>query len=103
MDWAVVPERTALINVDLQRCFVESLDDPQPLLDRINRLSAASREAGILVIHTRHVVLSDGTATAAGPEYQNLTLDILDGLFAQVLTVDELIAKVTATQTEAQA
>ena len=198
MDWAVVPERTALINVDLQRCFVESLDDAQPLLDRINRMTAACRDAGILVIHTRHVVrpdgsnmgvlreierirdgllnegapsaelhdgvvveprdlrldkprfgafygtdleltlrtrgidsviisgistivccdttareahardfrvffLSDGTATAAGPEYQNLTLDILDGMFAQVLTVDELIAKVTAAQTEAQA
>jgi nicotinamidase-related amidase len=28
MDWNVVPERTALINVDLQNLFVEGLDDP---------------------------------------------------------------------------
>jgi len=42
--------------------------------------------------------LSDGTATAAGPEYQSLTLDVLDGLFAQVLSVDELLIKVTAAE-----
>ncbi|HEX8939824.1 MAG TPA: isochorismatase family cysteine hydrolase [Candidatus Limnocylindrales bacterium] len=197
MDWDLVPERTALINVDLQNCFVESLEDPRPLLDRINALSAACRVAGILVIHTRHVVrpdgsnlgvlreverirngllndgapsaelhsdlvldpldlrldkprfgafhgtdleltlrtrgidtvivsgistivccdttareahardfrvffLRDGTATAAGPEFQNLTLDVLDGLFAQVLSVDEMLAKITASTTPTQ-
>jgi nicotinamidase-related amidase len=189
MDWNVVPERTALINVDLQNLFVEDLDDPVPFLARINRLSAACRDAGILVIHTRHVLrpdgtnmgvlgevdlirdgflnegapsaemhddvvvdqrdlslekprfgafygtdleltlrtrgvdtviisgistviccdttareanardfrvffLRDGTATGDGPEFQNLTLDVLDGLFAQVLTVDEMLAKI---------
>ena len=193
MDWDLVPKRTALLNVDLQNCFVDSLDDPQPLLERINRLSARCRAAGILVIHTRHVVradgsnlgvlaevdrirdgllnegavsaelhrdvavepgdlrldkprfgaftgtdleltlrtrgidtlivsgistvvccdttareahardfrvffLSDGTATAAGPEYQSLTLDVLAGLFAQVLSVDELLIKVAAAE-----
>ena len=191
MDWNLRPERTALLNVDLQNCFVASLDDPAPLLDRINRLSAACRASGILVIHTRHVVradgsnlgvlaevdrirdgllnegaatadlhpdlvvepvdvrldkprfgaftgtdleltlrtrgidtvivsgistivccdttareahardfrvffLSDGTATAAGPEFQTLTLEVLDGLFAQVLTTDEVLAKIAA-------
>ena len=193
MDWDLVPKRTALLNVDLQNCFVDSLDDPQPLLERINRLSARCRAAGILVIHTRHVVradgsnlgvlaevdrirdgllnegavsaelhrdvavepgdlrldkprfgaftgtdleltlrtrgidtlivsgistvvccdttareahardfrvffLSDGTATAAGPEYQSLTLDVIDGLFAQVLSVDDLLIKVAAAE-----
>ena len=193
MDWDLVPKRTALLNVDLQNCFVDSLDDPQPLLERINRLGARCRTAGIIVIHTRHVVradgsnlgvlaevdrirdgllnegavsaelhrdvavepedlrldkprfgaftgtdleltlrtrgidtvivsgistvvccdttareahardfrvflLSDGTATAAGPEYQSLTLDVLDGLFAQVLSVDEVLIKVTAAE-----
>ena len=191
MDWNLVPERTALLNVDLQNCFVDSLDDPGPLLGRINGLSARCRATGILVIHTRHVVradgsnlgvlaevdrirdgllnegavtaelhpdvvveptdvrldkprfgaftgtdleltlrtrgidtviisgistivccdttareahardfrvffLSDGTATAAGPEFQSLTLDVLDGLFAQVLTTDEMLAKIAA-------
>ena len=191
MDWNLLPERTALLNIDLQNCFVESLDDPAPLLGRINELSACCRAAGIVVIHTRHVVradgsnlgvlaevdriragllnegavtaelhpdvvvepndvrldkprfgaftgtdleltlrtrgidtvivsgistivccdttareahardfrvffLSDGTATAAGPEFQSLTLDVLDGLFAQVLTTDEMLAKIAA-------
>lgn len=191
MDWNLVPARTALLNVDLQNCFVDSLDDPGPLLGRINGLSARCRATGILVIHTRHVVradgsnlgvlaevdrirggllnegavtaelhpgvvveptdvrldkprfgaftgtdleltlrtrgidtvivagistivccdttareahardfrvffLSDGTATAAGPEFQSLTLDVLDGLFAQVLTTDEMLAKIAA-------
>lgn len=191
MDWNLVPERTALLNIDLQNCFVDSLDDPGPLLGRINGLSARCRATGILVIHTRHVVradgsnlgvlaevdrirdgllnegavtaelhpdvvveptdvrldkprfgaftgtdleltlrtrgidtviisgistivccdttareahardfrvffLSDGTATAAGPEFQSLTLDVLDGLFAQVLTTDKMLAKIAA-------
>jgi len=191
VDWQVTRTRTALLNIDLQNCFVDSLDDSAPLLTRINALSGRCRAAGILVIHTRHVVradgsnlgvlsevdrirdgllnegaataelhpdlvvdpsdvrldkprfgaftgtdleltlrtrgidtvivsgistivccdttareahardfrvffLSDGTATAAGPEYQNLTLDVLDGLFAQVLTTDEMVAKITA-------
>lgn len=195
MDWDVVPARIALVNVDLQNCFVESLDDPAPLLARINALSAACREAGILVIHTRHVVrpdganlgvlrevdrirdgllnegapsadlhrdvvvdprdlrldkprfgafhatdleltlrtrgidtviisgistivccdttareahardfrvffLRDGTATAAGPEFQTLTLDVLDGLFAQVLHVDDMLAKIAMARAE---
>jgi len=191
MDWELVPERTALINVDLQNCFVDSLDDPQPLLDRVNELAASCRASGILVIHTRHVVrpdgsnlgvlaevdrirrgdlnegastaelhrgvivdptdielkkprfgaftgtdleltlrtrgidtviisgmstivccdttareahardfrvffLRDGTATAAGPEFQNLTLEVLDGLFAQVVTVDEMLSRLAS-------
>ena len=191
MDWNPVPRRTALLNVDLQNCFVDSLDDPGPLLARINGLSARCRASGIMVIHTRHIVradgsnlgvlaevdrirsgllnegaitaelhpdvvvepvdvrldkprfgaftgtdleltlrtrgidtvivsgistivccdttareahardfrvffLSDGTATAAGPEFQSLTLDVLDGLFAQVVTTDEMLAKIAA-------
>ena len=40
--------------------------------------------------------LSDGTATAGGPEFQSLTLDVLDGLFAQVLTTEEMLAKIAA-------
>ena len=63
VDFAVVPERTALINVDLQNCFVQgypiSAPDGLAVLDRINRLAAACRAAGILVIHT--------TAMCCGP------------------------------------
>lgn len=61
VDFAVVPERTALINVDLQNCFVDGVADGLALIDRINQLAAACREAGILVVHTRHVLRPDGS------------------------------------------
>ena len=56
-DFPLVPARTALINVDLQRCFVEGSPLAAPeglgLVERVNRLARACREAGTLVIHTR--------------------------------------------------
>src|SRR6266571_9429716 len=65
VDFAVVPERTALVNVDMQNCFVEgspiSAPDGLAVLDRINRFAAVCRTAGILVIHTSHVLRPDGS------------------------------------------
>ena len=65
VDFAVVSERTALINVDMQNCFVEGYPSSAPdglaVLDRINRFAAVCREAGILVVHTRHVLQPDGS------------------------------------------
>ena len=65
VDFAVVPPRTALINVDMQNCFVHgspiSAPDGLELEARINRLSAACRRAGILVIHTCIVLRPDGS------------------------------------------
>jgi len=65
VDFAVVPERTAMVNVDMQNCFVQgypiSAPDGLAVQDRINRLAAACREASILVIHTSHVVRPDGS------------------------------------------
>jgi nicotinamidase-related amidase len=58
---SIAPARTALINVDLQRCFVEGAPDGLAVVDAINRLAAACREAGIIVIHTRHVLRRDGS------------------------------------------
>ena len=64
-NFAVIPERTALINVDLQNCFVDGYPFPPPdglaVLDRINRLAAVWRAAGILVVHTSHVLRPDGS------------------------------------------
>jgi ureidoacrylate peracid hydrolase len=63
--FAIVPERTALVNVDMQNCFVHgspiSAPDGLIVLGRINRLAATCRAAGILVIHTSHVLRSDGS------------------------------------------
>jgi len=65
VDFAVIPERTALVNVDMQNCFVHGspVSAPDGLIveERINRLAAACRAAGILVIHTSHVVRPDGS------------------------------------------
>ncbi len=65
VDFEVVPKRTALVNVDMQNCFVEgypiSAPDGLAVLERINHLAAACRNAGILVIHTRNVFRPDGS------------------------------------------
>lgn len=65
VDFAVVPARTALINVDMQNCFVDgysiSAPDGLVILERVNRLAAACRGAGILVIHASIVTRRDGS------------------------------------------
>jgi nicotinamidase-related amidase len=67
VDFAVFPERTALLNVDMQNCFVHGspLSAPDGLVvqDRINRVAAACRGAGIVVIHVSHVLRPDGSNT----------------------------------------
>jgi len=65
VDFAAVPQRTALINIDMQNCFVHGSPISAPegleIEERINRLAAACREAGILVIHTSIVLRPDGS------------------------------------------
>ena len=65
VDFVLAPERTALVNVDMQNCFVHdspfSAPDGLAVLGRINRVTAACRDAGILVIHTSHVLRPDGS------------------------------------------
>jgi len=63
VDFAADPQRTALINVDMQNCFVEnspfaSREGPA-LLGRINRLADACRSLGVTIIHTAHVIRPD--------------------------------------------
>ena len=65
VDFPVVLARLALVNVDLQNVFVEgfpiSAPDGLAVVERINRLSAACRKAGVLVVHTAHVTRPDGS------------------------------------------
>ncbi len=65
VDFVVVPERTALLNIDLQNCFVEGSPIAAPdglvILERVNRLAAACRDTGILVIHASIVTRPDGS------------------------------------------
>src|ERR1700719_471260 len=66
-DFRVVPNKTALINIDMQNCFVENSPLAAPrgmeILPRINKLAEACRKEGALVIHTVHVVRPDGSNT----------------------------------------
>jgi biuret amidohydrolase len=65
VDFAVNPRTLALINVDLQNAFVEgtpvSAPDGPAVVARVNKLAAACRRAGVLVIHTAHVTRPDGS------------------------------------------
>jgi ureidoacrylate peracid hydrolase len=58
-------KRTALLNIDMQNCFVEGYPVSAPggveLLRRINALAEACRAAGVLVVHARHVLRPDGS------------------------------------------
>jgi nicotinamidase-related amidase len=65
VDFAVVPRKLALINVDLQNVFVEgfpvSSPDGPAVVERVNKLAAACRKAGVMVVHTAHVTRADGS------------------------------------------
>jgi ureidoacrylate peracid hydrolase len=50
----------------------------------------------------RVLFLSDGTATPAGADAQQATQDTLEGLFAQVLTVEQALQKIVAATPPAQ-
>jgi ureidoacrylate peracid hydrolase len=67
VDFAFVPERTALINVDMQNCFVHgtpfSSPDGLAAQERIYRVAAVCRSASILVIQSCHVLRPDGSNT----------------------------------------
>jgi nicotinamidase-related amidase len=64
-DFLPTPTRTALINVDMQNCFVEGgpLASPDGLavVERVNQLAEACRRAGIFVVHTRSWMRPDGS------------------------------------------
>ena len=66
-EYALRPQQTALINVDLQSVFVEGSPIAAPdgplILERANELGTRCRAAGIKIIHTRHVLRPDGTNT----------------------------------------
>lgn len=81
VDFTVVPGRTALVNVDLQNCFVQgypsSAPDGPATLARVNELAAVCREAGILVVHTSHVLRPDGSNAGVLGEVSPMVLEML--------------------------
>ena len=67
VEFSIEPARTALINVDLQNCFVENSPIASPggryLVDRVNRLAATCRANGVAVVHTAHLLRPDRSNT----------------------------------------
>jgi ureidoacrylate peracid hydrolase len=61
VDFDVSPERTALLNIDVQNYFVQAAHEGNRVIERVNQLAQVCRDAGILVIHTRHVLRPDGS------------------------------------------
>lgn len=72
-NFTVDPKTTALINVDIQNCFVQDSPVAAPggaaIIPRINKLADAVRRSGGLVIHTVHVVRADGSTTGVMGEF----------------------------------
>lgn len=77
------PARTAVINVDMQCCFVEGTPLASPegtaVLERINRLLDECRRLGMTIVHTRASVLPDGSDT--GPVATALVPDFIRALY----------------------
>lgn len=79
VDFAVVPKRTALLNVDMQNCFVHDSPIAAPdgllVLERMNRLGVSCRRAGILIIHTSIVMRADGSNLGIMAEFSPAARD----------------------------
>jgi nicotinamidase-related amidase len=84
VEFALVPGRSALVNVDVQNCFVEggalAADDARAVIGRINRVAAACRSAGIPVIHVSHVLRPDGSDAGVLGE---IAPSVRDGVIAK--------------------
>lgn len=61
----IEPKNTAVVVVDMQNCFVENSPFAAPggieVLNRLNKVVDHYRARGATIIHTRHVVRSDGS------------------------------------------
>lgn len=84
VDFTLDPARTALINVDMQVAFVDgspiAAPDGPKLVPLVNRLSAACRKAGILVVHTAHTLRADLSNAGVHAEMEPM---IGDGVFSE--------------------
>jgi nicotinamidase-related amidase len=65
LKFSLVPKRAALLNVDMQNCFVEgspiAAKDGLVILERVNRVASECRNVCSTVIHTAHVLREDGS------------------------------------------
>ncbi|HET7310113.1 MAG TPA: isochorismatase family cysteine hydrolase [Mycobacteriales bacterium] len=79
------PARTALVNVDMQRCFVENsplaAPDGPELVRRLNELIRVCRQTGTLVVHTRGWMRADGSDV--GPVMSELVPPFIVALYTE--------------------
>ncbi|WP_019061952.1 cysteine hydrolase family protein [Streptomyces prunicolor] len=72
-DFTIDPRTTALLNVDVQNCFVENspvaAKHGPDIIPLVNDIAEAVRRNGGLVVHTLHVVRPDGSTTGVMGEF----------------------------------
>jgi len=98
IDFSVVPKQTALINIDLQECFVRDSPIAAPegslVVERLNRLARVCRAAGVTVIHTRFVLEPDGSDLGVlGETSPPARAGMLDRDAPSARLVDELVVE----------
>jgi ureidoacrylate peracid hydrolase len=78
VEFSLVPGHVALLNIDLQNCFVEAAE-PRGLevLDRVNGLAAVCRSVGIPVFQVRHALAAGADPGVLGEIFPGV-LGLLD-------------------------
>ena len=93
-EFVVVPDRMALLSIDLQNCFVEgSAPRGLEVLGRVNRLAVTCRSAGMPVFHVRHALALDDDVGVLGEMFpgveEMLDRDSVTAALHPALVVDE--------------
>lgn len=93
-EFEVVPDRMALLSIDLQNCFVEgSAPRGIEVLGRVNRLAVSCRSARIPVFHVRHALELDDDFGVLGEMFpgveEMLDRNSLTAALHPALVIDE--------------
>lgn len=93
--WDIQPERTAVIVVDMQNVFCKPdgalyVPRTEGIIDNIQRVTAAARNAGMPVIYLRHIVRGDGSDTGRMKDMYPNVNEILKRGTPGVEIIDEL-------------
>ena len=95
MQFEVVPARMALVNIDIQHVFVETAVDGRLVTERISRLAAVCRAAGIPVIHVRHAVPAEADLGLLGEMFAPVREGMLERTSATAAFHDSLVVEPT--------
>jgi ureidoacrylate peracid hydrolase len=100
-NFSLNPRTTALLNVDMQNCFVSDSSVAAPkgaeIIPRINKIAQTCRLNGALVVHTLHVVRPDGSTTGVMGEFNSA---IKEGLLFKGNPAAELHPEITLEGTD---